>query len=101
MFFLNFVLQVYPPPFQELPSPFLELFDLDSIFGSEKLSLAHLATSYLEAQSTDTTIIDNVNQFINDVNEKLEITDNVDDIRGVIQTVFSHISNYKKQPFKI
>jgi len=62
---------VYPPPFQELPSPFLELFDLDSIFGSEKSSLAHLATSCLEAQSGKKTIEDNINQFINDVNEKI------------------------------
>lgn len=95
----KFFFQVYPPPFQELPSPFLELFDLDSIFGSEKLSLAHLAKSYLEAQSTDKTVIDNINQFINDVNEKLEIRNDVDDIRGVIQTVFSLINDYKKQPF--
>jgi len=92
-----FALQVYPPPFQELPSPFLELFDLDSIFGSKKSSLAHLATSCLESQSNEKTIEDNINQFIMDVNEKLEITDHVNDCREVIKTVFSFINNYKKQ----
>jgi len=80
-----------------LPSPFLELFDLDSIFGSEKSSLAHLATSCLESQSSEKTIEDNINQFINDVNEKLEIIDHINDCREVIKTVFSFINNYKKQ----
>lgn len=89
---------MYPPPFQELPSPFLELFDLDNIFGSEKSSLAHLATNCLEAQSGKKTVEENVNQFINKVNEKLEIFNHVSDCKEIIQTVFSLINNYKKQP---
>lgn len=80
-----------------MPSPFLELFDLDNIFGSEKSSLAHLATSYLQSQSSEKTIEDNINRFINDVNEKLEITDHINDCKEVIKTVFSFINNYKKQ----
>lgn len=90
-------MQVYPPRFQELPSPFLELFDLDNILGSEKSSLAQLATSCLDAQSSEKTIEDSINQFIHDVNEKLEIIDHVNDCREVIKTVFSFINNYKNQ----
>lgn len=94
--YILFTLQVYPPPFQELPSPFLELFDLDSIFNSEKSLLAHLAISYLETQSNEKTVEGNINQFINDVNEKLEIIDHINDCKKVIQTVFLFINNYKK-----
>ncbi|XP_060854267.1 intraflagellar transport protein 52 homolog [Rhopalosiphum padi] len=87
---------VYPPPFQELSSPFLELFDLDSIFGSEKSSLANLAKSCLEAQSSEKTIEDNINQFIIDINDNLEIIDHSNDCKEIIQTVFSLINNFKK-----
>jgi len=87
---------VYPPPFQELSSPFLELFDLDSIFGSEKSSLANLAKSYLEPQSSEKTIEDNINQFIIDINDNLEIIDHISDSKKIIQTVFSLINNFKK-----
>lgn len=87
---------MYPPPFQELSSPFLELFDLDSIFGSEKLSLANLAKSCLETQSNETTIEDNINQFIIDINDNLEIIDHINDSKKIIQTVFSSINNFKK-----
>lgn len=90
---------MYPPPFQELPSPFLELFDLDSVFGSEKSSLAYLATNCLEAQCGKKTIEDNISQFINDINEKLEIVDHVNDCKEVLETVFSYINNHKKQLF--
>lgn len=93
-----FALQVYPPPFQELPSPFLELFDLDSVFDSEKSSLAHLATNCLEAQSGENTIEENVNKFINRVNDKLEIFNHGGDCKKIIETVFLLINNYKKQP---
>ncbi|XP_025408097.1 intraflagellar transport protein 52 homolog isoform X2 [Sipha flava] len=86
---------VYPPPFQELPSPFLELFDLDSIFGSEKSLLAQLAMSYLETESSEKTVEDNINQFIHDVNENLEFIGHINDCKEVIQTVFSFINNYK------
>lgn len=95
-----FALQVYPPPFQELPSPFLELFDLDNMFGSEKSSLAYLATVCLEAaRSGKRTIEDNIGQFINDVNEKLDIVDHAEDCKDVLETVFSYINNHKKQLF--
>lgn len=87
---------MYPPPFQELSSPFLELFDLDSIFGSEKSLLAQLATSYLDTESSEKTVEDNINQFIHDVNENLELVDHINDCKEVIQTVFSYINNFKK-----
>jgi len=87
---------VYPPPFQELSSPFLELFDLDSIFGSEQSSLANLAKSCLETQSSEKTIEDNINQFIIDINDNLEIIDHISDSKKIIQTVFSLINNFKK-----
>lgn len=61
--------------------------------------MAHLATSCLETQSSEKTIEDNINQFINDVNEKLEIIDHISDCKELIQTVFSYINNYKKQVF--
>ncbi|KAF0735965.1 intraflagellar transport protein 52, partial [Aphis craccivora] len=87
---------VYPPPFQELSSPFLELFDLDSIFGSEKSSLSNLAKNYLEAQSSEKTIEDNIIKFIIDINDNLEIIDHSNDCKEIIQTVFSLINNLKK-----
>lgn len=87
---------MYPPPFQELSSPFLELFDLDSIFGSEKSSLANLAKSCLETRSSEKTIEDNINQFIIDINDNLEIIDHISDSKKIIQTVFSLINNFKK-----
>lgn len=80
-------------------SPFLELFDLNDIFDSEKSLLAHLTTSFLETKTDDNSIEDNINKFINDVNEKLKIVDHINDCREVIQTVFSLINNYKKQVF--
>ncbi|CAH1725925.1 intraflagellar transport protein 52 homolog [Aphis gossypii] len=87
---------VYPPPFQELSSPFLELFDLDSIFGSEKSLLSNLAKNCLEAQSSEKTIGDNIIKFIIDINDNLEIIVHSNDCKEILQTVFSLINNFKK-----
>lgn len=40
-------LQVFPPSFQELPPPALELFDLDEAFSSDLLKLSQLTNKYL------------------------------------------------------
>lgn len=61
--------------------------------------MAHLATSYLEAQSDENTVDDNIIKFVTDVNENLEIIDHNNDCKEVIRTVFSCINNYKKQQF--
>jgi len=58
--------------------------------------LANLAKSCLEAQSSEKTIEDNINQFIIDINDNLEIIDHSNDCKEIIQTVFSLINNFKK-----
>jgi len=58
-----------------------------------------MAKNVLEELSNKNTIEDNINQFIKDINEKLEITDHNNDSKEILKTVFSVINNYKKQLF--
>lgn len=46
-FYLIQIRQVFPPSFQELPPPALELFDLDEAFSSDLLKLSQLTNKYL------------------------------------------------------
>ena len=45
--------QVFPPSFQELPPPALDLFDLDEHFSSERVRVAQITNkceSYIHTQ---------------------------------------------------
>lgn len=44
---IDYLFQVFPPIFGELPPPPLELFDLDEAFSSERAQLAQLANRCL------------------------------------------------------
>ncbi|XP_050540937.1 intraflagellar transport protein 52 homolog isoform X2 [Daktulosphaira vitifoliae] len=88
-------LTVYPPQFQELPSPFLELFDLDGVFGSEKILLAKSALKYTVLESSE-QVEDYIHQFITNSNEILSIDNFTNDCKSIIEFVFRMIDNHKK-----
>ncbi|KAL7292974.1 hypothetical protein TKK_0013424 [Trichogramma kaykai] len=43
---------VFPPTFQELPPPALELYDLDEAFSSNLLKLSHLTNKYMAGEDS-------------------------------------------------
>lgn len=91
----NSIFKVYPPQFLELPSPLMELFDLDHVFGSEKILLAQSALKYT-GLDTNGQVEDHIRQFIVNSNEILSIDNCSNDCKNIIEKVFQIIDDYKK-----
>ncbi|CAD7962465.1 unnamed protein product [Amoebophrya sp. A25] len=82
---------VFPPVLKEPPGPALDLFDLDEEFASEKSRLAQLTN-----KCTD----DDMEYFIGQAGEILQISDKLPEesrsAKHVLEHVFQQILNFKK-----
>ncbi|XP_067009694.1 intraflagellar transport protein 52 homolog [Anabrus simplex] len=89
---------VFPPSFQELPPPALELFDLDEAFSSERSRLAQLANKCLQGGVDSGSEEADLEYFIRECGQILGVaTGSIDpDARQVLHTVASHIAEFKK-----
>merc|ERR1712054_437648 len=82
---------VFPPSLREPPPPALDLFDLDEMFASERVRLAHLAN-----KCTD----DDLEYYIRESGDILGVTSNLKpeqrDGRHVLENIFKQICAWKK-----
>ncbi|XP_015586837.1 intraflagellar transport protein 52 homolog [Cephus cinctus] len=85
---------VFPPNFQELPPPALELFDLDEAFSSDLLKLAQLTNKYMAAKdhSNETELDYYIREFggIIRTNGSGTFTS-----KEVLNSIFQKLSNFK------
>lgn len=90
--------QVFPPSFQELAPPALELFDLDEAFSSDLLKLSQLTNKYVTSkESTSETEID---YYIREFGEIIRFNSSdgantINNSRQVLNHVFEKLTNYK------
>ncbi|XP_043682485.1 intraflagellar transport protein 52 homolog isoform X2 [Vespula pensylvanica] len=85
---------VFPPSFQELPPPALELFDLDEAFSSDLLKLSQLTNKYMSTKnlSSDTEL----DHYIREFGGILRISSSdTHTASEVLNRVFQKISSYK------
>ncbi|XP_035727489.1 intraflagellar transport protein 52 homolog [Vespa mandarinia] len=85
---------VFPPSFQELPPPALELFDLDEAFSSDLLKLSQLTNKYMSSKnlSNDTEL----DHYIREFGSILRISSSdIHTASEVLNHVFQKISSYK------
>ncbi|XP_011499533.1 PREDICTED: intraflagellar transport protein 52 homolog [Ceratosolen solmsi marchali] len=88
-------LSVFPPSFQELPPPALELYDLDEAFSSNILKLSQLTNKYMsDANSSSEKELD---YYIREFGAMMRIN-NIENLsaKNILNYVFQKISNYKK-----
>ncbi|CAG0900232.1 unnamed protein product, partial [Cyprideis torosa] len=82
---------IFPPSFQELPNPSLELFDLDEAFSSEKSRLAQITNKCTE---------DDLEYFIREAGEILGINAGLPgtarDAKHILEYIFTQIVEFKK-----
>ncbi|XP_015112119.1 intraflagellar transport protein 52 homolog [Diachasma alloeum] len=85
---------VFPPSFQELPPPALELFDLDEEFSSDLLKLSQLTNKYMLSKgSSDESELD---YYIREFGEIIRInTSTIPTSKEVLNHVFQKLSSYK------
>ncbi|KAJ8681260.1 hypothetical protein QAD02_017047 [Eretmocerus hayati] len=85
---------VFPPTFQELPPPALELYDLDEAFSSNYLKLSQLTNKYMT--DSDLTNEKELEHYIREFGAVMRI-DNIENrtAKEVLNHVFSKISSYK------
>lgn len=88
-------LQVFPPSFQELEPPALELFDLDEAFSSDMLKLSQLSNKYMASKEpVNTTELD---YYIREFGAiiRFDSGDMTTSSRQILNNVFQKLSNYK------
>uniref|UniRef100_A0A087X6K9 Intraflagellar transport 52 homolog (Chlamydomonas) n=1 Tax=Poecilia formosa TaxID=48698 RepID=A0A087X6K9_POEFO len=82
---------VFPPALSELPSPMLDLFDLDETFSSEKVRLAQLTN-----KCTD----DDLEFYVRKCGEILGVTPKLDkehrDAKHILEHIFFQVVEFKK-----
>ncbi|KAM9410546.1 intraflagellar transport protein 52 homolog isoform 1-T3 [Pholidichthys leucotaenia] len=82
---------VFPPAFNDLPPPMLDLFDLDEMFSSEKVRLAQLTN-----KCTD----DDLEFYVRKCGEILGVTLKLDkehrDAKHILEHVFFQVVEFKK-----
>ncbi|NP_001123257.1 intraflagellar transport 52 homolog [Nasonia vitripennis] len=85
---------VFPPTFQELPPPALELYDLDEAFSSNFLKLSQLTNKYMT--DTDISSEKELDYYIREFGAIMRIS-NIETLtaKGVLNHVFMKISSYK------
>lgn len=87
-------LKVFPPSFQELPPPALELFDLDEAFSSDLLKLSHLTNKYIATKDISKDM--ELDHYIREFGNIIKISNsNVHTAKEVLNSVFQSISIYK------
>lgn len=88
------IFQVFPPTFQELPPPALELYDLDEAFSSNFLKLSQLTNKYMA--DTDISSEKELDYYIREFGAIMRIS-NIETLtaKGVLNHVFMKISSYK------
>ena len=85
---------VFPPSFQELPPPALELFDLDEAFSSDLLKLSHLTNKYIATKDISKDM--ELDHYIREFGNIIKISNsNVHTTKEVLNSVFQSISIYK------
>lgn len=86
--------QVFPPTFQELPPPALELYDLDEAFSSNYLKLSQLTNKYIT--DTDANSEKELDNYIREFGVIMRIS-NVESLTSqeILNHVFLKISSYK------
>lgn len=80
---------VFAPSLKELPSPSLELFDLDDQFASEKIRMA---------QMTNKCADEDVEYYIKECGDILGVSqhiNNPDDPKAILHYIFQEIVKYK------
>jgi len=82
---------VFPPSLREPPAPALDLFDLDDMFASEKVRLAHLTNKCND---------DDLEYFIKEAGDLLGVNEQLRpdqrDARHVLAHMFKQIAAWKK-----
>lgn len=90
---------VFPPSFRDLSVPALDLFDLEDAFGSERTRLAQLAnkcmTTSFEGKNNKETVAD-IEYFLLEARAILNVRSDNEDAAGVLYTVLSTVSEFKK-----
>lgn len=85
---------VFPPSFQELPPPALELFDLDEAFSSNLLKLSQLSNKYIATKDLLSDI--ELDHYIREFGSLVRINNSdIHTAKEVLNFVFHKISNYK------
>jgi len=82
---------VFPPTFRELPSPALDLFDLDESFSSEKTRLAQITNKCTE---------DDLEYYVRECGDILGVSSklpsSVRDAKHILDYIFHQIVEFKK-----
>lgn len=87
-------LQVFPPSFQELPPPALELFDLDEAFSSDLLKLSQLTNKYMATK--DLSNDKELDHYIREFGSIIRINNSdTPTAKEVLNFVFQKICSYK------
>ncbi|XP_076276852.1 intraflagellar transport 52 [Lasioglossum baleicum] len=85
---------VFPPSFQELPPPALELFDLDEAFSSDLLKLSQLTNKYMATK--DSSKDAELDHYIREFGSLIRINNsNIHTAKEVLNSVFQSICRYK------
>jgi len=82
---------VFPPALKELPTPALDLFDLDESFASEKIKMAQL---------TNKCVDENIEYYIKECGDILGVSQqisNPDDPKAILHYIFQEVVKYKSQ----
>ncbi|XP_020286330.1 intraflagellar transport protein 52 homolog isoform X2 [Pseudomyrmex gracilis] len=83
---------VFPPSFQELPPPALELFDLDEAFSSDLLKLSQLTNKYKATK--DSLNVKDIDHYIREFGNVIKMN-NFNTAKEILNFVFQKISSYK------
>ncbi|CAK9825584.1 Intraflagellar transport protein 52 homolog [Anthophora retusa] len=85
---------VFPPSFQELPPPALELFDLDEAFSSDLLKLSQLTNKYMATKDLSKDM--ELDHYIREFGSIIRISNSdTHTAKEVLNTVFQSICSYK------
>nr|XP_031843442.1 intraflagellar transport protein 52 homolog isoform X2 [Nomia melanderi] len=85
---------VFPPSFQELPPPALELFDLDEAFSSDLLKLSQLTNKYMATKDLTKDI--ELDHYIREFGSLIRINNSsIHTAKEVLNSVFQSICSYK------
>ncbi|CAK9805581.1 Intraflagellar transport protein 52 homolog [Anthophora plagiata] len=85
---------VFPPSFQELPPPALELFDLDEAFSSDLLKLSQLTNKYMATKDLSKDM--ELDHYIREFGSIIRISNSdTHTAKEVLNAVFQSICSYK------
>ncbi|XP_024888284.1 intraflagellar transport protein 52 homolog isoform X1 [Temnothorax curvispinosus] len=85
---------VFPPSFQELPPPALELFDLDEAFSSDLLKLSQLTNKYMATKELSND--KELDHYIREFGSIIRINNSdTHTAKEVLNSVFQKICSYK------